>query len=143
MKGFKEIPTMKTFLAIAALSALAVSGPLAYAHHSFAAEFDADKPVKLTGTITKVQWRNPHIYFYVDVEDAKGATHNWALELSSPNGLARRGWTRDTLKVGDTITVEGARARDNTYKANASNVTLPGGKRLFNGSNDDDSQAAQ
>ena len=132
---------MKTLVAIAVLAA-AVLCPAAQSHHSFAAEFDSDKPVKLTGTITKVQWRNPHTYFYVDVEDGKGATHNWALELGSPNGLARRGWTRDTLKIGDTITVEGARARDNSYKANASNVTLPGGKRLFNGTNEDDAQAA-
>jgi hypothetical protein len=130
-------------LPIVALLAAGLVTHVGEAHHSFAAEFDSDKPVKLTGTITKVQWRNPHTYFYVDVQDDKGATHNWALELGSPNGLARRGWTRDTLKVGDSISVEGARARDGSYKANASNVTLPGGKRLFNGTNEDDAQAAQ
>jgi hypothetical protein len=133
---------MKTLVSVLALAVAGFAAHAVHAHHSFAAEFDADKPVKLTGTITKVQWRNPHTYFYVDVDDGKGATHNWALELGSPNGLARRGWTRDTLKIGDTITVEGARARDNSYKANASNVTLAGGKRLFNGTNEDDAQAA-
>ena len=94
------------------------------------------------GTVTQVQWRNPHTYFYVDVADEKGAVHNWALELGSPNGLTRAGWTRDTLKIGDTITVEGSRARDNSYKANASNVKLANGKRLFNGKNEDDAGAA-
>lgn len=132
---------MKTHLALIAV-AVALSVPAARAHHSFAAEFDADKQVKLTGTVTKVQWRNPHTYFYVDVADEKGAIHNWAMELGSPNGLSRRGWTKDTLKLGETITIEGSRARDGSYKANASNVTLGNGKRLFNGSNDDDAAAA-
>lgn len=132
---------MKTLLGlVAATVVLAV--PAARAHHSFAAEFDSDKPVKLTGTVTQVQWRNPHTYFYVDVADEKGAVHNWAFELGSPNGLTRAGWTRDTLKIGDTITVQGSRARDNGYKANASNVTLANGKRLFNGRNEDDAAAA-
>jgi hypothetical protein len=133
---------MKTHLGVVSVVVALALAPAALAHHSFAAEFDSDKPVKLTGTVTKVQWRNPHTYFYVDVTDEKGAVHNWAMELGSPNGLARRGWTRETLKIGDTITVEGSRARDNSYKANASNVTLPGGKRLFNGTNEDDAAAA-
>src|SRR6187549_34140 len=81
----------------------------AIAHHSFAAEFDAAKKLKLTGTVTKVQWRNPHTYFYVDVKGDDGQIHNWAMELGSPNVLMRRGWTRDTLKIGDQVTIEGAR----------------------------------
>jgi hypothetical protein len=135
---------MKTFLLAGAALSIALLAIPANAHHSFAAEFDSEKPVKLTGTITKVQWSNPHTYFYIDVQDTKGATHNWALELGSPNGLARQGWSRNTLKLGDTVTVEGARARDNSYKANASKVTLPDGTRLFNGRNEDaDAQDAK
>jgi DNA/RNA endonuclease YhcR with UshA esterase domain len=121
--------------ALLATGLLVVAGasPLLQAHHSFAAEFDAAAKVKLTGTVTKLQWRNPHTYFFVDIADEKGAVHNWAFELGSPNVLMRRGWTRETLKAGDTVTVEGARARDGTYKANANSVMLASGKQLFNG----------
>ena len=105
----------------------------AVAHHSFAAEFDGAKKLKLSGTVTKVQWRNPHTYFYVDVKGDDGEIHNWAMELGSPNVLMRRGWTRDSLKIGDQVIVEGARARDNSYKGNASSVVMADGKRLFNG----------
>lgn len=121
----------KTFLA--AVMAVAAAGA-AVAHHSFASEFDASKKIKLTGTVTKVQWRNPHTYFFVDVKGEDGAIHNWALELGSPNVLMRRGWTRDSLKIGDQVTVEGSRARDNSYKGNANSVVMADGKRLFNGS---------
>jgi len=105
----------------------------AVAHHSFAAEFDGAKKPTLSGTVTKVEWRNPHTYFYVDVKGEDGEIHNWAMELGSPNVLMRRGWTRDSLKIGDQVTVEGARARDNSYKGNASSVVMGDGKRLFNG----------
>jgi hypothetical protein len=118
---------------VAALIAV-TSGGAAIAHHSFASEFDAAKKLKLTGTVTKVQWRNPHTYFFVDVKGEDGAIHNWAMELGSPNVLMRRGWTRDSLKIGDQVTVEGARARDNSYKGNANSVVMADGKRLFNGS---------
>ncbi len=121
------------FSAAVALSAAMQST----AHHSFAAEFDAAKHVSLTGTVTKVQWRNPHTYFFVDVADEKGAIHNWSFELGSPNVLTRRGWKPNTLKEGDMVTVEGSRARDGTYKANAQSVKLADGKQLFNGSNAD------
>lgn len=105
----------------------------AVAHHSFASEFDASKKLKLTGTVTKVQWRNPHTYFYIDVTDEKGQVHNWAMELGSPNVLMRRGWTRESLKLGDEVTIEGSRARDMSYKGNATSVVMADGKRLFNG----------
>lgn len=117
----------------AAVMVLGCASASLQAHHSFAAEFDAANKIKLTGTVTKLQWRNPHTYFFVDVTDEKGAVHNWAFELGSPNVLMRRGWTSESLKSGDTVTVEGARARDGSYKANANSVVLGSGKRLFNG----------
>src|SRR5215510_3314113 len=82
------------------------------AHHSFAAEYDAAKPVKLTGTVTKVEWMNPHARFYLDVKDESGEVTNWEFELGSPNGLMRRGWTRNSMKLGDTISVDGSLAKD-------------------------------
>jgi hypothetical protein len=120
----------RTLLAL--LIATSATGA-AIAHHSFAAEFDSAKKLKLTGTVTKVQWRNPHIYFFVDVKGEDGKIYNWAMELGSPNGLMRRGWTRDSLKIGDLVTVEGARARDNSYKGNATSVVMADGKKMFNG----------
>jgi hypothetical protein len=102
------------------------------AHHAFAAEFDANKPVKLTGTVTKVDWRNPHTWFFIDVTDETGKVANWGWELGSPNGLLRAGWTRTSMKVGDVVTVEGSAARDGSNLANAQSVTLKStGQRLF------------
>lgn len=128
----------RTGILAAGLLAVAGASTTLQAHHSFAAEFDAAAKVKLTGTVTNLQWRNPHTYFYVDIADEKGVIHNWSFELGSPNVLMRRGWTRETLKLGDTVTVEGARARDGSYKANASTVVLASGKRLFNGTNEEE-----
>jgi hypothetical protein len=128
-----------TALLVAALTAL-VAQPLA-AHHSFAAEFDANAPIELTGTVTKVEWANPHTYFYMDVTSPKGDVENWALEMGSPNGLMRRGWTRDSMKIGDVVTVTGSRAKDGSPKGNARSVTLAGGKRLFAGSSQDNAEA--
>ena len=101
----------------------------ALAHHSFAAEFDSTKPVTLTGVVTKVEWMNPHVYFYVDVKDPKtGKVTNWGCEMGSPNGLTRQGWTRATMKVGMVIRVEGSAAKDGSNIANARNVTVDGKK---------------
>ena len=103
-------------------------------HHSFAAEFDASKAIRLTGTLTKVEWTNPHTYFYIDVSDADGKVVNWGMEMGSPNGLMRQGWSRNSLKIGDEIIVEGSQAKDGSTIANARSVTLASGQRLFAGS---------
>ncbi len=105
----------------------------AFAHHSFAAEYDAAKPVTLTGSVTKVEWTNPHARFYMDVKDDSGAVANWEFELGSPNGLMRSGWTRNSLKPGDTVTVEGSLAKDGSKLANAKSVKLADGRKVFAG----------
>jgi len=128
-----------TALLVAALTALAAQ-PIA-AHHSFAAEFDANAPIELTGTVTKVEWANPHTYFYMDVTSPKGDVENWAMEMGSPNGLMRRGWTRDSMKIGDVVTVTGSRAKDGSAKGNARSVVLSTGKKLFAGSSQDNAEA--
>ncbi|HEY5568498.1 MAG TPA: DUF6152 family protein [Gammaproteobacteria bacterium] len=103
------------------------------AHHSFAAEFDRELPITVTGTVTKVEWLNPHARFYVATEDESGGKVEWDFELTSPNVLMRRGWTRTSLKVGDVVTVTGYRARNDPHVVNASNVMLADGTRLFTG----------
>ena len=106
----------------------------AFAHHSFAAEYDSNKPVTLTGTVTKIEWMNPHARFYLDVKGEDGNVVHWDLEMGSPNGLLRRGWTRNSLKPGDAITVNGYLAKDGSHLANARQVTLSDGRRVFAGS---------
>lgn len=102
------------------------------AHHSYSAEFDADKPVKLTGVVTKVDWKNPHAIFFIDVTDAAGKVENWGWELASPTQLMRAGWTRNSMKAGDRVIVEGTLARDGTRHANTKAVVMEStGKRLF------------
>jgi hypothetical protein len=119
----------KVLTILLAVVALAASAMPLLAHHSFAAEFDSSKPANFTGVVTKVEWMNPHVYFYVDVKDPKtGKVVNWGCEMGSPNGLARQGWTRNTLKIGMVITVEGAQAKDGSSIANARNVTVDGKK---------------
>lgn len=113
---------MKFSLALA-VAVVAIGIP-AYGHHSFAAEYDEKKAVKLTGAITKVDWANPHVYFYIDVEDEKGNVANWAMEMGAPGALRGRGWDKNTLKIGDVVTVDGTRAKDGGNHANARNVTL-------------------
>jgi hypothetical protein len=123
-------------LLIASAGLLAAAAPM-FAHHSFAAEYDNAKPITLTGTVTKVEWMNPHARFYINVKDDKGAVTNWEFELGSPNGLARRGWTRNSMKEGDSVTVDGYLAKDGSNLANARNVKLTDGRKLFAGSTDD------
>lgn len=122
-----------SILAIAATSVWLLAGEAA-AHHSFSAEFDRNLPVTVTGTVTKVEWMNPHARFYIDAKDDSGKTVNWDFELASPNGLMRRGWNRNSMKIGDLVTVTGHRAKNNPLVGNASTVTLADGKRLFAGS---------
>src|SRR5437773_5641088 len=116
----KEISLMRTWLnvLIASLGILAVAVAAA-AHHSFAAEFDATKPITLNGAVTKVEWRNPHIWVYLDAKDTDGKVTPWQCEGGAPNALTRQGWTRETLKQGDAITIEGFRAKDGTPTCNA------------------------
>jgi Family of unknown function (DUF6152) len=127
-----------TLLTILAASfGLLASAPPMLAHHSFAAEFDQSKPITLVGTVTKVEWLNPHAHFYVDVKDASGTVTNWDLETGSPNALGRRGWTRHSLKVGDVVTVEAFHAKDDSNLASARQVTLADGRKVFAGSAND------
>jgi len=124
---------MRKFAFVIAGFALLLAARPIVAHHSFAAEFDASKPFKMTGTVTKVEWMNPHTYFYIDVADEKtGKVANWGMEMGSPNGLMRAGWTRNTMKVGEKVTVEGSLAKDGSHTGNARAVTLADtGQRLF------------
>jgi hypothetical protein len=104
---------------------LLVAGTQVSAHHSFAAEFDAEKRIELTGIVTKVEWTNPHVWFYINVKDAKtGEVSNWGAEMGPPHGLQRRGWRQNTLKIGDSVTVKGSMAKNGTKRMNASTVTL-------------------
>jgi hypothetical protein len=143
--------SIRNLFAIAALTGAAAAAAPVIAHHSFSAEFDAGKEIKATGTVTKVEWMNPHAWFFIDASElcegpagteksdswkcAKAdGRQNWGFELASPNGLMRLGWSRNALKSGDVVTVVGTRAKDGSPNANARSVVLPGGKRLFAGS---------
>ena len=126
---------MKAFALIAAC--LVAAAVPALAHHSFAAEYDNNKPLTMTGTVTKVEWMNPHARFYIDVKDQSGKVTNWEFELGSPNGLMRRGWTRNSLKEGDVVTVSGYHAKDGSNLGNARTVNLSDGRKVFAGSTDD------
>ena len=103
----------------------------ASAHHSFDAEFDRTKQVSLTGVVTKVEWTNPHVWFYIDVKNASGAVENWGFEMGPPHGLQGRGWTRTTMKLGDQVEVAGTLAKNGSKRGNARTVTMVStGKRL-------------
>jgi hypothetical protein len=121
----------------AAAALMAATAP-AFAHHAFSAEFDSNKLITLTGTCTKVEWTNPHAHFHLSVKGKDGAEANWDFELASPNGLMRKGWTRSSLKAGDTVTAQGYLSKDGSNIANARSVTLADGRQLFAGSSYDE-----
>lgn len=150
-RAFNSIKVRDAF--VIALAAAAVTAAPAVAHHSFSAEFDAMKEIKATGKVTKLEWTNPHAWFHIDaselcegpqgtekantwkcVKPEPSAQNDWAFELASPNGLMRLGWSRNSLKSGEVVTVVGTRAKDGTNKGNARSVVMADGKRLFAGS---------
>jgi hypothetical protein len=118
------------------LSGLIAANPVS-AHHSFAAEFDGHAVIRLTGTLTKVDWSNPHTYFYLDVKDEHGKVVNWGCEAGAPGALSRRGMKKNDLKLGDTLIVDGYRAKDGSHLIDARRVTFPDGKSVYGGSQGD------
>ena len=126
---------MKYAFLIAALSVLGTAVPMG-AHHSITGEYDPDKPVTVSGTVTKIEWTNPHARMYLDVKQPDGSVVNWNLELLAVSALVRNGWTRNAVKIGDAVTVEGIRARSGASIANARTVVLPDGKKVFSGNAD-------
>jgi hypothetical protein len=119
---------MKNRLACFTILVVLIAGARLPAHHSFAAEFDGTKAIRLTGTISKVEWTNPHSYFYIDVKDESGSVANWGCEAGAPGALTRRGFKRGDLKLGDTVIVDGYRAKDGSRLVDARRVTLPDGR---------------
>ena len=126
-------------LSFAGVAAVLVFCPLAasHGHHSFAAEFDRNKPIELTGTVTKVEWTNPHARIYIDVQEEDGKVVNWDFELGPPNGLMRQGWNRNSLQQGHVVKINGFLSKDQEHVANARSVFLPDGRQVFAGSSFD------
>ena len=125
---------MKLFRVIAAAALLVSTGVPVLAHHSFAAEFDANKAVTIKGKVVEVEWVNPHSWIHIDVTNPDGKVERWAVEGGAPNALLRRGWTKNSLPPGIEIIVEGFQAKDGAFRANGRDITFPDGKRLFIGS---------
>ena len=131
---------MKSMIVVSSMVVAAATQ--SFAHHSFAAEFDANKRVTLKGTVTKVDWRNPHIYVYLNVKDDTGKVTEWACEGGPPNVLLREGWTRNSVKEGDEVTIDGAVAKDGSKRCNSRSVNLADGRKVFAGSSEDSAGGA-
>jgi uncharacterized protein DUF6152 len=127
----------QSFIGVMAAALAAAWVAPSHAHHSFSAEYDRDKPIKVTGTVTKVEWTNPHARIYLDVKDAEGNVVNWDFELGPPNGLMRQGWRRDSLHEGHVVTISGFLSKDQEHVANARSVNLPDGRQVLAGSSFD------
>ena len=125
---------MKPFHIIAGAALLVATTAPLLARHSFAAEFDANKPVTIKGTVVKVEWQNPHSWIHIEVKDPDGKVETWAVEGGAPNALIRRGWNKNSLPVGTQIVVDGFQAKDGSFRANGRDITFPDGKKLFVGS---------
>jgi hypothetical protein len=125
----------KRFIAFATLMGLIASTESATAHHAFSSVFDPDRPLDVTGTVTRVDWMNPHIWFYLDIENEAGRVESWGFEMGSPNALVRRGWSHDSLQVGDVVNVAGWLARDGSLRGAVRSIVLASGEQLFGGQN--------